>query len=32
VTAAIDQSFTENTALKPFDALSAWITSLLDLL
>ena len=32
VTAAIDQSFTESTALKPFDALSAWITSLLDLL
>ena len=32
VTAAIDQSFTESTALKPFDALSAWITSLLDLI
>ena len=31
VTAAIDQSFTEQTALKPFDALSAWLTSLLDL-
>ena len=31
VTAAIDQSFTEQTALKPFDALSAWLTTLLDL-
>ena len=31
VTAAIDQSFTESTSLKPFDALSAWIASLLDL-
>ncbi len=31
VTAAIDQSFTERTALKPFDALSAWLTTLLEL-
>ena len=31
VTAAIDQSITESTSLKPFDALSAWIASLLDL-
>ena len=31
VTAAIDQSFTEQTTLKPFDALSAWISALLDL-
>ena len=31
VTAAIDQSFTESSSLKPFDALSAWITALLDL-
>jgi len=32
VTEAIAQSFTEQTALKPFDALSAWIGSLLDLI
>ena len=31
VTEAITQSFTEQTALRPFDALSAWIGSLLDL-
>ena len=31
VTAAIDQSFTDRTALKPFDALSAWIGCILDL-
>lgn len=31
VTAAIEQSFTDRTVLKPFDALSAWITALLDL-
>jgi len=31
VTAAIEQSFTDQTALKPFDALSAWISALLDL-
>jgi hypothetical protein len=31
VTAAIDQSFTERTALKPFDALSAWLTTILEL-
>ena len=32
VTAAIEQSFTDQTALKPFDALSAWISALLDLI
>ena len=31
VSTAIDQSFTERTALKPFDSLSAWLTTLLDL-
>ncbi len=31
VTAAITQSFSEQTAHRPFDALSAWIGSLLDL-
>ena len=31
VTAAINQSFTDATVLKPYDALSAWITTLLDL-
>ena len=29
---AISQSFTEQTALRPFDALSAWIGSLLELI
>ena len=32
ITAAIDQSFTDQTSLKPFDALSAWITALLDMI
>lgn len=32
VSHAISQSFTEQTALKPFDALSAWIGSLLELI
>ena len=32
VTAAIAQSFTEQTAHKPYDALSAWIGSLLELI
>ena len=32
VSQAISQSFTEQTALKPFDALSAWIGSLLELI
>ena len=32
ITEAISQSFTEQTALKPFDALSAWIGSLLELI
>ncbi len=32
VTAAITQSFTDRTALRPFDSLSAWIGALLDLL
>ena len=32
VTEAISQSFTDRTALLPFDALSAWIGSLLDLI
>ena len=31
ITSAMDQSFTEQTALRPFDALSAWITALLEL-
>ena len=31
VSQAISQSFTEQTALRPFDALSAWIGSLLEL-
>ena len=31
VTEAISQSFTEQTSLRPFDALSAWIGSLLEL-
>jgi hypothetical protein len=31
VSAAISQSFTEQTALRPFDALSGWIGSLLEL-
>ena len=31
VSQAITQSFTEQTALRPFDALSAWIGSLLEL-
>ena len=30
VSETIDQSFTEQTALRPFDALSAWIGALLD--
>lgn len=32
VSQAISQSFTDQTALRPFDALSAWIGSLLDLI
>ena len=32
ISEAISQSFTDQTALRPFDALSAWITSLLELL
>lgn len=32
VSAAISQSFTEQTALRPYDALSSWITSLLELI
>lgn len=32
ISAAIAQSFTEQTALRPFDSLSAWIGSLLDLI
>ena len=31
ITSAMDQSFTEQTAFRPFDALSAWITALLEL-
>jgi hypothetical protein len=32
ISEAISQSFTEQTALKPYDALSAWIGSLLELI
>ena len=32
ISAAISQSFTEQTALRPYDALSGWIGSLLELL
>lgn len=32
VSAAISQSFTEHTALRPFDALSGWISSLMELI
>ena len=32
ISEAISQSFTEQTTLRPYDALSAWIGSLLDLL
>ena len=32
ITEAIRQSFTEQTALRPFDALSAWVGSLFELL
>jgi hypothetical protein len=31
VSEAIAHSFTDRTALRPFDALSAWLTTLLDL-
>lgn len=32
VSAAISQSFTDQTALRPFDSLSAWISTLLELI
>ncbi len=32
ISQSIDQSFTEQTALRPYDALAAWIGSLLDLI
>ena len=32
ISRAISQSFTDRTALLPYDALAAWISSLLDLL
>ena len=32
VSQAISQSFTDQTSLRPYDALSAWIGSLLELI
>ena len=32
ITSAISQAFTARSALRPFDALSSWITSLLEML